>query len=247
MNKKLVFMIGLLAVFLFIGGQALAQVVVWGEGAWTDTDVQINIYANIPETEALRSFGVRLIYDPTELTFVQQIDDEHKTQKNEAIWYFGDGTNNEAYMDPTDVEVDSSHRAVIIIGGILDVNDTAKKVSGDRVLLATIWFTRPSGASGPLSSPLTLELGKPDPYKNFVVDTSNVLDGSDVTFSNPTEGKPVVEVYERGDANGDLVITNSDMFKVKQYIGEDKYVVYGDCNKDNVITNSDMFCIKGKI
>jgi len=235
MNKKLLFTIGLLAVFLLITGQALAQVTVWGEGAWTDTDVQICIYANIPDTDALRSFGVRLVYNPSELIF-----DGSKSTKNEAVWYFGDGTNNEHYMDPTDVEVDSNHRAVITIGGILDTNDTGKKVSGDRVLLATIWFTRPTGASGPLSSSLTLELGKPDPFDNFVVDSNTVLDES-VTFE-------AVNVFERGDANGDGAINALDAAAIRDifFAGGGVYYCYADCNNDGSINALDFACVRDK-
>ncbi len=236
MNRKLVIMIGLLAVFLLISGQAPAQVTVWGEGAWTNTDVQINIYANIPEAEALRSFGVRLIYDPNELTF-----DEAKSSKNENEWYFGDGNNNEPYMNPSDVTLEDGHYAVITIGGILDTNDTTKKVFGDRVLLATIWFTRPAGSSGPLTTTPTLDLGKPDPFKNFVVDTTTVLDGS-IVFNS-------VDVFERGDANGDGSVTPADMIAVRNayYAGASlPSQPAADCNADSNITPADMICIRNK-
>ena len=242
MNRKLVIIVGLLAVFLLVAGQALAQVTVWGEGAWTDTDVQINIYASIPEAEALRSFGVRLIYDPDELTF-----DQAKSSKNENEWYLGDGSNNEPYMDPSDVTLENGHHAVVTIGGILDTNDTTKKVFGDRVLLATIWFTRPAGSSGPLTTTPTLDLGKPDPFKNFVVDTTTVLDGSGVAFENPTAGKPVVEIYERGDANGNNHIESADMFTVRSMLGTGEYRCYADCNANGHIESADMFCIRGKL
>ena len=235
-NKLTICLIAFLAVFTFVAAQAMAQVTVWGEGAYTDADVQINIYANIPPADALRSFGVRLVYDPTELTF-----DTSKSEKNETAWYLGDGTpaGNEHYMDPTDTDIGSGQHAVITIGGILDTGDTAKKVSGDRTLLATIWFTRPAGASGPLSTAPTLALGKPDPFKNFVVDTSTDLDGS-VTFN-------AVDVFERGDANGDGYITNSDYFAVRQLIQNNIYKPYADCNNDGYVTNSDYFCIRSKL
>ena len=235
MNRKRVIMIGLLAVFLLAAGQALAQVTVWGEGAWTDTDVQINIYASIPEAEALRSFGVRLIYDPDELTF-----DQAKSSKNENEWYLGDGSNNEPYMDPTDVDLGGGQHAVITIGGILDTNDTVKKVFGDRVLLATIWFTRPAGSSGPLSTAPTLALGKPDPFKNFVVDTTTVLDGS-VVFNS-------VNVFERGDANGDGSINALDAAAIRDifFTGGGTYYCYADCNDDGSINALDFACVRDK-
>lgn len=231
----LVFSVCLMAVFM-AAGQA-AAVDVYGEGAYTDTDVQVCIYADIENYEALRSFGVRLVYNGTELAF-----DGTKSKKNEAVWFLGDGTatGNHAYRDPEDVDVDGTNRAVIIIGGKLDVNDTIAQVSGNRVLLGTVWFARNSG-TGALTYPLTIDIGKPEPYANFVigVNEADVLDPS-VSFL-------AVNVYERGDANADNLITNSDIFRVKQLISDNVYKCYADCNDDGIVTNSDMFCIKGKL
>jgi hypothetical protein len=134
-------------------------------------------------------------------------------------------------------------RAVVIIGGKLDVNATADKVSGNRVLLGAVWFGRTNtGPTNASTLGLSLALGNPDPYANFVkgpVAPDDVLDSPDIFGA--------VNVYERGDANEDTLITNSDMFKVKQLISDNMYKCYADCNNDGIITNSDMFCIKGKL
>jgi len=74
-----------------------------------------------------------------------------------------------------------------------------------------------------------------------------------VSFVNATSGAPLdgttfnTIVAERGDANADSVITNSDMFAVRQFLIDNTYKVFADCNNDGVLTNSDMFCIRGKL
>jgi hypothetical protein len=232
----LVFSVCLMAVFM-AASQANA-VDVYAEGAYTDTDVQVCIYADIENYEALRSFGVRLVYNGTELAF-----DGTKSKKNEAVWFLGDGTpaGNHAYRDPEDVDVDGTNRAVVIIGGKLDVNETAAQVAGSRVLLGTVWFARNSG-TGALANPLTIDIGKPEPYANFVIGANegDVLD--------PDMGLPVTaNVFRRGDADGDGVFTTSDMLETKQLIKSNVYKCYADCDKDGVMTTSDMLCIKDEI
>lgn len=240
MKRNLIILSCLLVFLAFTGSQAMA-VDVYGEGAYSDTnnDVQVCIYADIAESEALRSFGVRLIFNDTELTF-----DELKSSKNEAVWYLKDeGGVLHPYGDPENVG-----GAVVIIGGVLDPNANPDKVSGDRVLLGTVWFTRASG-SGPLSNDLTLALGKDAPYANFVVgpNPTDVLDGSSVTFIDHGDGLTVVKVRERGDADADGSFTSTDMFEVKSLIVNNVYKCFADCDADGAMTSTDMFCIKDKI
>ena len=244
-----VFFSCLMVILAFTAGQAMA-VDVYSEGAYSDTDndVQVCIYADIDGSEALRSFGVKLVYNPGELTF-----DATKSTKNEAVWYLGDGTNNEAYRDPEDVE-DGLDRAVVIIGGKLDTNTgmAGVKVSGDRVLLGTVWFTRDSG-SGPLANPLTLAIGKVTPYANFVKgpEEGDVLDEA-ITFDHPDfdvfPDDGAVVVKQRGDANADNMVTNVDMGTVRNMIlsGGD-YKCFADANADGMITNVDMGVIRNII
>ncbi|MBE9573093.1 MAG: hypothetical protein IMF11_20905, partial [Proteobacteria bacterium] len=224
MKRNLIILSCLLVFFAFTGSQAMA-VQVWGEGAYTDTDVQVCIYANT-ESDALRSFGVRLIYDSSELTYVS-------STKNEADWYLTDGNGTQYnYQEPEDVVVGGSDRAVVIIGGVLDPDKVPDEVSGSRVLLGTVWFTRTG--SGPLANALTLDLGKVSPYANFVrgPEETDVLDGL-VSFLS-------VDVYERGDADGSGEITNVDMGTVRNMILDGGYVCYADANADGDITNVDM-------
>lgn len=230
-----VFAVCFFAVFAVAVGQATA-VDVYAEGAYTDTDMEVRIYADIDPSEALRSFGVRLVYDPTLLTF-----NGTDSSKNEAVWYLGDGVINEPYMSPEEV-IEGENNAVVVIGGKLDINNTTAKVSGPRVLLGTVWFDRE--AAGPFSGTLILDLGKPDPYANFVVgpEEVDVLDTGGVAFF------PVVDVYERGDANGDGNIDVRDMRGFRQAIGSPENAsCWVDCNGDGSIDVRDFRCFRAKM
>ena len=204
---------------------------VYAEGAYTDSDLVVYIYADI-DTNVV-SFGVKLSYDNTKLAVTS-------AQKNEAVWYMGDGNNNYAYADP---EVGTS--GVVIIGGKLDINDPTAGVVGNRVLLGTVTFSR-KDANDPYSDPsgpesyfgIGIELGKPDPYVNFASTAGDPMDSS-VGFS--------AKIRQRGDANGDGMFTNLDFFAVKNMMDNNQYSVIADCNRDHVLTNLDFFCIKDKI
>lgn len=204
---------------------------VYAEGAYTDSDLVVYIYADI-DTNVV-SFGVKLSYDNTKLAVTS-------AQKNEAVWYMGDGNNNYAYADP---EVGTS--GVVIIGGKLDINDPTAGVVGNRVLLGTVTFSR-TDTNDPYSDPsgpesyfgIGIELGKAHPYVNFASTDGDPMD-QNVTFS--------AIIRERGDANGDGVFTNSDFLAVRTFMNNNQYSVLGDCNHDGVMTNSDFLCIRGKI
>ena len=247
MKRKLTVFLSCFAVILaFVVGQAMA-VNVSGEGAYTATDVQVCIYADISSAEALRSFGVRLLYNSDELTY-----DDSKSTRNEAVWHLRDehGTDhpcNRVNCGPKNVEVSSTEHAVVMVGGYLDgtlANPGEAKVAGERVLLGTVWFTRASG-SGPLTNNLTLDLGQENPYANFVKGPGegDVLDGS-VNFVS----SGVVVVHERGDANGDGNITGADRGAVKYFMVHGGVLhPWMDCNGDGVITGADRGCIKYKM
>lgn len=228
MGRKLfwLFLLGLLG--LWAEPASAADVRVWGEGAYTDTDVQVNIYVGTPLV--LRSFGVKLDYNPVELVF-----DANSTRKNEESWYFGEGGNKLPYVDPKSV-----NDAVVIVGGKLDANAPGEGVTGDRVLVATVWFARPQGSGGPLFSVPTLSLAKTGYYQNFVTVAGEALDGTGV-------GLEPVGLFERGDANGDGYITNTDYFKIRSLMQDNIYCCYADCNNDGYITNTDFFCIRNKM
>lgn len=204
---------------------AAADVDVYAEGAYTDSDLVVYIYADIDP--AILSFGVRVGY-PTGLTVTS-------ATKNDGVWYFGEETPGYDYMDPED-----DGNGVVIIGGKLDTDEPTAGVVGERILLGAITFSH-SGLTD--FSGITLTYGRGDgtsDYKNFVGTDAEgtVYDGTGVSFT--------VDIYERGDANGSGSVTSADMFSVRSLIGSD-YNVWADCNADGSVSSADMFCVRSKL
>ena len=204
-----------------------ADVDVYAEGAYTATDLVIYIYADI-NTGAILSFGVKVSY-PSTLTF-------SSATKNEAVWFFGDGTTNHPYMDPAD---DGS--GVVIIGGKLDTAAPTAGVTGSRVPLGTVTFTH--GGITDFSG-VTLTYGRGDgtgTYKNFVGTDGTVFDSADasgVVFN--------VTIAERGDANADGNFDVNDFLRLKGLMGATDFPPYADCNNDQKIDVNDFLCLKNK-
>jgi hypothetical protein len=110
LNGRLSILILLLVCVVCMPSSVLgADVDVYAEGAYTETDLVIYLYADI--TPDILSYGVKLTYDTSELTLTG-------AEKNEAAWFFGDGTptGNYDYMPPETATLGE----VIIIGGKLD-------------------------------------------------------------------------------------------------------------------------------
>jgi len=226
----------LLACLVVLPGSALAaqgtfpDVDVYAKGAYTATDLVIYLFADISVVttgEPILSFGVKVEY-PGTLTY-------SGATKNEAVWYFGDGAPDYAYMDPED---DVS--GVVIIGGKLNTSAPAEGVQGSRVLLGTVEFThsivdpQDSDFSG-----VSVTYGRGDgtgDYKNFVDVDGDVVDGA-VNFDT--------EIHKRGDANADGHVTGADLSSLKYYMvnGGIRYP-WIDCNDDLDVTGADLSCIK---
>ena len=224
----------LLIGFVFLAAGALtpvnlfADVDVYTECAYTESDLAVLIYADINSPTLLRSAGVKLTYDPLELT----VDSAEKG----PLWLLG----SEPYMDPDT----STAGEVIIILGRLDTAAPTEGVSGERVLLGTVRFNR-IGSTMSFSPTLGLDYGKRGPagdFKNFVDtdDPANVLDDVSVTFGSIT-------VCERGDANADGDINALDFGAIRSiFLGGIGYVVCADCNADGNINALDFGCVRSK-
>jgi hypothetical protein len=204
---------------------SFADVDVYGEGAYTESDLVVYIYADINSPTELRSAGVKLTYETAALT----VD---TAEKNDSDWFLG----SESYMDP---DMSTAGEVVIILGK-LDTGDATAGVSGDRVLLGKVRFNR-TGSSIPFSPTLDLALGKVDPYANFVdtaEPTANVLDDTGVNFGT-------IIIAKRGDANADGNITMADAMFVKHMFQSGlPYVCYADANSDDGISMADAMLIK---
>jgi hypothetical protein len=72
----------------------------------------------------------------------------------------------------------------------------------------------------------------------------DVLDASIAAIEPPAA---VAASFEPGDANQDGVLSNSDIFKVRDMINANEYSSAADCNGDGQLTNSDIFCVRDKI
>lgn len=223
MKKIVIFiaMVGVLA--LSMPTVWAADVDVYVEGAYTENDLAVYIYADINGSSILSS-GVKLTYETSELTLTS-------AEKNESVWFLG----SETYMDPDT----STPGEVVIICGKLDEAAPLAGVSGDRVLLAKVRFARTESAM-PFAPILHITYGKSGDYDNFVATNGTVLDGTDVAFGPIT-------VAERGDANADGHITSADMFTIRSLLGGTTYVCFADCNDDGHITSADMFCVRNKL
>jgi hypothetical protein len=206
-----------------------ADVDVYAEGAYTNTDLVLYIYADINSGPIL-SFGVKVNY-PSELTFAS-------ATKNESLWYFGDATTKHDYMNP---EI-GPEGGVIIIGGKLDTGAPMAGVNGSRVLLGTATFTH-GGVTDFSGVNLTYAHGDgTGAFSNFVGTDGSVKDGGGVSFAIDIE-----EIRKRGDADGDKFITNSDLFEVRKLMQENIYKVYADGDRDGFLTNSDFFWIRNNM
>ena len=203
-----------------------ATVNVYAEGAYTDSDLKLYIYADIAEGPIL-SFGVKVAY-PSSLTY-------SSATKNDSVWYFGNGSSEYDYMDP---EVSDS--GVVIIGGKLDTSNPTAGVQGDRVLLGTVKFTH-SGVTDFSGVSVTYGRGTgsdSDTFKNFVDVEGGVVDGS-VTFNT--------EIHERGDANANGEISTADYIMIRNNIGSTDVTPWMDCNDSGDITTADYICIRNKM
>lgn len=216
---------------LGVGAESQAAVSVYAEGAYTATDLVVNIYADITG-EPLVSTGVKLMFDPSRLTVAA-----NGATKNEGVWYFGDASAKIPYMAP---EVNPTTGEVVIITGKLDTSAPTDGVLGNRVPVGQVKFTRADNAS-PGATPelffgVSLENGKADPYVNFATTASVSLDPS-VTYT--------AKIRKRGDANADGAVNAQDMSAVKNYMTAGGTAnIWKDCNADGNINAQDMSCVK---
>ena len=197
-----------------------ADVNIYVEGAYTESNLTVYIYGDIDFlTEGLRSAGVKLTYDTSELI----ID---SVNKNEAIWSLG-----EEYMDP-DISIPGE---VVIILGKFDIDNPTTCVSGGRILLGIVQLDR-TESSMPFNPTLGIALGKENPYANFVDTDGNILDDIDVHFGEIT-------IARRGDANADGKISISDAMLAKYIFQIGGYTCFADANADGKVSISDAMLI----
>lgn len=230
------------ALCLFMAGTAWASVTLYAEGAYTDDNLKVYVYADVTPGAPIVSFGVKLTYDSSEVSILNLPSGTQSLERNQGVWFFGDpdGTTYDTPSAGPDVNEDTSGgpSSMVFVGGKIDSRTSAVQgVEGNRVLLGIVTFQRMNAGVVPT---VGIELGKAAPYENFVELDGGLLDG---TISTPESAS----IFERGDANGSGDITSADMFKIKSMLGSEIYVVYADCNDSGDITSADMFCVRSKL
>ncbi|WP_320042221.1 dockerin type I repeat-containing protein [uncultured Desulfobacter sp.] len=241
-KKKSKFKKSLLALPILIFlmcGSAFAQVSVYAQGAYTDSDLKVYIYADV-SSEPIISFGVKLTYDTTEVS-INEDEVANCLQRNDDVWYFGDpnGTTYKTQNAGPVVTVDNTtgSGSVVFVGGKIDSTETTQTgvEVGDRILLGIVTFSRVDTGVVPTVS---LSLGKDGGYENFVELDGGLLDSAATITGS-------VEIHERGDANGDGDINVSDLTKLKEIMfGQSPKTCYADCNDDGDVNVSDITCMK---
>jgi phage baseplate assembly protein gpV len=229
-----------MAVFLMLAAlpASVMAAAVSAECAWTATDMACEVYVDTAGV-ALRSGGVLLNYSTSKLT-------GPVASKNGDLWKFsaGGGTNY-PYMNP-DTSVAGQ---VVFIVGMLDTTNTDLGVSGARVKIGDVRFTRAgdltnpapgtSGANQATFFGISAALGKTGDYVNFV-------NTSGVPLDSPTNPTFTAQVYERGDADGNGIITSRDLAALRGILSNGSpYVVYADCDGNGIITSRDIACVRG--
>jgi hypothetical protein len=229
-----------LVLMLLPAAALAADVDVFAEGAYsynrttpaTAGKLVVYIYANINTgADPLCSYGVKLTYNSTRLG-------SPLAAKNTAVWYMGASSPGNTYMEP-DI---STAGQIIFVGGKLDTASPTAGVTGQRVLLGTVSFTRldnanvtsdPAGYFG-----IGLALGKASPYDNFVTVGGEKKDPA-TAFT--------YKVVEAGDANANGAINSGDAQRVMQIInGTLPFTVFADCNLNGSVNSGDAQCIMQK-
>lgn len=186
----------ILIVGLLIPSSIFADVTIYGEGTYTEDELSINIYADITSPTVLRSAGVKLTYDPTEMIVAS-------AEKDGSVWYI----DNESYMNP---DADKPGEVVVLTFKI-DTLDPSAGVSGEHVLIGNVTFIPPSQGTIPETPTLGLDYGKrgsQNQYGNFVDTNLGALDDTAaITFGSITitePGDPEITVHAYTNTGTDL-------------------------------------------
>jgi hypothetical protein len=244
-GKRLIGLAALLITLAFCSVGLAQEWQVYGEAVWRDDaagqDVVVGIFADQLAGDPLISFGIRLTY-PAYLTLNT---DPSKTGTDKDTWYFGTTSVKEDYTDV----YEEGGTEVVLIGGKLDTGAPTEGVSGERVLLAKVYFSFSTGATMPPT--LGITYGRPGSYIDFAdngVPTDPPTEVP-VLFEHPNPdfgGVPIV-IRERGDANADGEINILDVRALRQKIGDPDASYWVDCNGDEEVNILDVRCLRQKI
>lgn len=233
-KKMMQSFMGVAFLVLLLSSTATAEVSVYAEGAYTDTDLVVYIYADVPTTGSpLVSYGIKLTYD------VAQVGSP-VVNKNDAVWFFGSSTSP---LPTPNAEPDISIPGeVVIVGGKIDELVPTEGVSGPRQLIADVTFARFNTSAPPV---IGLELGRDGSYVNFVQVNGTLLDENGLPNTGLAIG--ATAVYQRGDANKDSFLNFADMSRIRAMMEDGEYSIWADCNDDGFINFADMSCVRSNM
>lgn len=202
----------LLSCSIFMGGAdvSASNLKVYGEGEYIYDNLVVKIYADIPTTEPLLSFGFKINYDPLELSI-----HEDNIILNDHEWYLYFPENS--MPSPNKLIDTSSQGSVSVFGSKIDNTSPCAGVGGDRILLAALSFGQVASNIVPS---LSLSLGRENPnFSNFVQTDGGVID-TFLTMPDGTIGNITFKEPEIRDADGDGVVDMSDYQMIIGHIGD---------------------------
>ena len=149
MNTKLKLLL-LAAVLLVTRAQAAVRV--YGEASSTGPEINVQVYADITDTEIV-SHTFKLFYNPADLQLLE-------ASQNLDVWFLHNGSATVPYPTPNE----SQPGEILFAGAHMDGRNPRSGVTGNRVLLGSARFVR----SNPNAPTFDLSLGHGGHFANFV-------------------------------------------------------------------------------
>lgn len=222
-RKSLTMVLAALLIALILPAAALAQPAVSVECAYTDANVVCEAYVDTTGTGGLRSGGLQ--FNTANCTAVS-------AEKNTDVWFFGDAPPGFPYNNSPDL---TDTKAPNLIVGQLDTNPSPTVVTGNRVKMGAITFSRDDATIPDIIAGLARGGGS---FVSFVDASSG--DSLDSTVVITTK------VAERGDADGNGQISASDFTLVRELFFSGGYTVFADCDGSGSISAGDFTCLRNK-
>ena len=149
MNTKLKLLL-LAAVLLVTRAQAAVRV--YGEASSTGPEINVQVYADITDTEIV-SHTFKLFYNPADLQLIE-------ASQNLDVWFLHNGSATVPYPAPNE----SQPGEILFAGAHMDGRNPRSGVTGNRVLLGSARFVR----SNPNTPTFDLSLCHGGHFANFV-------------------------------------------------------------------------------
>jgi hypothetical protein len=192
---------------------AHGSVRVYGEATSTGPTINVNVFADIT-APAVVSFSFKLFYPAAQL----QVASAHR---NDALWYFHDGTRLVPYPEPDA----GTPGQVLFIGGHMDGRDPHTGVTGNHVLLGSVQFNRTTSDTPNFD----MSIGRAGQFASFVTVNGTVLETA--------QGQVTIQSVSNDGSDTDLDGLN-DQWEEK-YFGSIKDAYYSDDPDRDGVSNSD--------